>query len=202
MRKALGTVWLAASLATAAYSAGINPAFTPAPGISPWFDSPVNLGLVFTPNTTLSVNALGFYAGPNISAGETVGLYDAVGNLVTQTVVPDTGPVTDGYYWQAITPVLLTGGAKYTVSAFTGANGWSLNDSTPGIYVNPEITPVLNGYGTMTVYQYNSSAVFPNTPWVHTSYYGPNFSTPDAGATAGLLGLGLAGLGWLRRRLH
>jgi hypothetical protein len=50
---------------------------------------------------------------------------------------------------------------------------------------------------------YTGSLAFPADTAGHAAdaYYGPNFSVPDGGLTAGLLGGALVGIGALRRKL-
>ena len=146
---------------------------TPTPDNSPnW---PVNLGMVFTANANFAVSALGFYVQPDLTGGETVGLYDMSGNLLASTVVSLSDPQTDGYAFHSITPVALTAGQQYDVVAFIGNNDYGYSYSTAPA-TNPDVT---FDYGN---YLYTGSLAFPT---VHGSnYYGPNFEIAGAGAGA------------------
>lgn len=132
-------------------------------------NNPVNLGLVFTPNSTITVNALGFYDAIGVSAGETVTLYNSVGGPLATASVSDTGSVVDGYFWQSIAPLTLIGGDTYTVSAETGDNPWAFGGP---VIVDPRISYVA------PVYVYGSSPAFPSSQFFTspTAYYGPNIS--------------------------
>src|SRR5580658_1102532 len=119
------------SFCLASQAQPISPGFVPSsiPPITP--SGPVNLGMVFTPTVDISVNALGFYDTPGTTS-ETVTIYNSSQAIVAQTLVSDSGPVTDGYFWQSITPVALVAGDQYTVSAFTQ------------FYWSSEVVPIVN----------------------------------------------------------
>lgn len=206
IRAALGTALIAAGWSVE--GAAINPAFVPATsGIiddnASTPNSPVNLGMLFTPSANISVNALGFYNDPFnsfISAGETVAIYDASGALVTDVAVPNSGTLVGGYYWKSITPVTLTAGQQYTVDAFTGNNGWAYGGATA-----PTANSQISYDGQKYIYVNNLQFPVDTVAHAPTAYYGPNFSigtstVPDGGTTVMMLGLGLAGLAGLRRK--
>ena len=165
-------------------------------------NDPVNLGMVFTPNANITVNALGFFDGPGVTAGESVGIYDASGNLLAQTTVSLSDTLTDSYLWHSITPIVLDSGLQYTVDAFTGNNPWAWNSV-------PIVNPLINYTGQ--TYDYTTAGLtFPQSTSGHAAdaYYGPSFSivsrtasVPDGGLTALLLGTSFAGLSCIRRKL-
>ncbi len=198
-RRIFGLIGLGLTIATG-YASPITPAFQApvgGPGVVGWDpNNPVTLGLQFTPQANVSVNALGFYDDPTVAAGETVAIFDSLGHVVVQAAVPTSGPLAYSYFWQSISPVVLNAGEQYTVAAFTGNNGWAWS-SAP--IVNPAIA-----YQGQT-YHYGSSFTFPQDTANHAAdaYYGPNFSiesVPDGGLTAVLLGVGIFGLGFARRK--
>src|SRR5271165_2364890 len=88
-------------------------------------NAPVNLGLVFSVNSDITVDALGIYDQPYLTAPETVGLYNAAGDLLDFTTVTLSDRVVNGYRFQSIAPFTLPGGQFYTVDAFVGNNDWS-----------------------------------------------------------------------------
>jgi hypothetical protein len=161
-------------------------------------NSPVNIGIVFTPTVNFSVNDLGFYDTPGVTAGEIVTIFNSSGGMVVQATVPITGGTTAGYFWQSITPVTLTAGDQYTVDAETGNNPWS-SGSVP--IVNSDLTYDLHDY------DYSSSVAFPqNTSGVAANaYFCPDFSIapiPEP-TTVMASALTLLPIGWhLLRRCH
>ncbi len=154
---------------------------------------PVNLGDVFTANTSFSVNALGAYYEPDLVAPETVGLYDSSGNLLASASIPLTNTVVDGYLSQSIAPVSLTAGNQYTVVEFVGLNPWSYG-SAP--ITAPQVTFNYDDY------LYTGALAFTaTTGGSGPAYYGPNagIATPEPGSL-GLVAAVFALAGCLRCR--
>ena len=140
-------------------------AFT-APGSLTYDTGAVNLGLVFTANTTFSVDALGIYDYPGLAGPEQVGLYNSSGNLLASATVTLTDPLISGYFFQSVTPVTLSAGSTYTVDVFVGNNPFGYGPA-----------PTANGAVTYkgATYLYSSSLAFPTfTPSV-PAFYGANF---------------------------
>lgn len=54
---------------------------------------PVNLGLVFTANSTFSADALGIFNQTFLTSSEQVGLYDSTGNLLASATVALSDPL-------------------------------------------------------------------------------------------------------------
>jgi len=135
-------------------------------------DDPVNLGDVFTVNSAISVDALGFYDQANLTGSETVGLYNSSGDLLASATVLLSDPEVSGYLFQSITPVALTAGDTYTVDAFVGDNDWSYGSTAPN-----QAADVTYDYHD---YLYTSSLEFPTETSGAAggpggTYYGPNF---------------------------
>jgi hypothetical protein len=154
---------------------------------------PVNLGLVFTANSSFQVVGLGFYDLPGITAPEWVGLYDSGGNLLVKALVPASAPVSN-YFWASITPMGLTAGQQYTVVAFTGdVNGWGWG---PAPIHGSEVTNV------QTSYLYGTDLAFTTMNYGPAlGYYGPNIATTPEPSALILFGSGLMGcLGAIRRK--
>ncbi len=131
----------------------------------------VNLGLVFTPNFTFMVDALGFYDGLGVTGSEEVALYDSTGDLLASTTVTLGGTLVNNYLFQSITPVTLTAGDTYTVDAFVATNGWTFGP-----------VGTVNGVTfSNDSFLYSSALAFPtNTGGGGPVYYGPNFEIVGA----------------------
>ncbi len=147
--------------------------------------NPVNLGLVFTANTTFTIDALGIYDQSSLTGPEQVGLYDSSGNLLVSTTVTLSDSLVNGYLFQSIAPVALSAGATYTIVANTGNNPWAYGP----VQTSPDITFKYNDYF------YGSSLAFPTTTggW-GPAYYGANFeieSVPEPGSLGPLMAVGL-----------
>jgi len=127
----------------------------------------VDLGMVFTANSTFSVDALGIYDLSNLTGSEQVGLYNSSGTLLASATVTLTDPVTNGYLFQSITPVTLTAGSTYTVDAYVGSNPWAIG---PAPTTPSSVTFKYNDY------LYSGGLAFPTTTGgAGPAYYGPNF---------------------------
>lgn len=152
-----------------------------------------DLGVLFTADENLTVDALGIYNTPGFTGGETVTMYDSGGNVLASAFVTDAGALVDGYFWAPIAPIALSAGEQYTVSAFYATNPDSYLYGPPLPAFDPRIT--FDG----TRYDAGSlkwpTLVDPGLPF----YYGPNFSivdsaVPDAGASSTLMALAVLGL--------
>jgi hypothetical protein len=126
--------------------------------------SPVNLGLVFTSNSTLSIDALGIYYQSSLTAPEQVGLYDASGNLLASATVSLSDNLMGGYLFHGIAPVTLTAGNTYTVDAYVGNNPWAYGTAAP---ITSGVT------FKNSTYLYSGGLAFPTATGGYT-YYGPN----------------------------
>jgi len=181
-------------------------AFTPSGTLSCCDGGSVNLGITFTVNSGISVDALGFYDAPGLTGGSAVGIYDSSGNLLTSVFVPLTDSVVDGYFYQSIVPVSLTAGDQYTVVEFT--------DSSPGIWedgpagVPPTTDPSITFNNT--AYLYAGTLGFPTVinGALNPVYYGPDFfietptSTVPEPCTLFLFFTGLLGVAGAARKRY
>ena len=169
-------------------------AFSPPGGLATNGPPSVNLGMVFTANTSITVTALGFFDLSGLFAGETVGIFNTSGQLLASTNVQLSDPLVGGYFFRNITPLNLTAGNTYVVVALTGNNPWSYSSANPIVNI-PSIT-YLN-----SAYIYSTNLQFPiyNYP---ASYYGPNFLVPEHISSFTLLGssIGVLLLVLLRKR--
>jgi hypothetical protein len=157
-----------------------------------------NDGLFFTPNVDITVTALGYIAPQ--TGGNQVGIFDVTANtLLASTTVMTSDPTAGGFYWDSITPLVLTAGNQYAVVGLwlTPPPGY---EATTGVGAASEIT--FNGY------KYNSLTTLslPTTGYA-PPIFGPNFqftpvpepTTMVAGALL-LLPFGASTLRILRRR--
>lgn len=155
---------------------------------------PVNLGNVFTANSSFTAYSLGAYYESDLTGPEEVGLYDSFGTLLASAIIQLTDPVVDGYYMQAIAPVALTAGNQYTVVEFVGNNPWSFGPGTGPVPTSPLITFDYDSYN------YTNSLAFTTDRYGSgPAYYGGNVGTPEPG-TFGLVAGVLALAGCLRSR--
>jgi hypothetical protein len=162
---------------TVAFTPPVTPTYADEPG------DPVNLGLVFTADSSFSVDALGIYDLSDLTTSEQVGLYSFTGTLLASATVTLSDPEVSGYLFQSITPVTLTAGDTYTVVENTGNNDWAYYDASPPNTAS-EITY------TASHYAYGGTLEDP-TATDHI-YYGPNFEIESAVTTPEPAGLGLA----------
>jgi hypothetical protein len=140
----------------------------------------LDLGNVFTANTTFDVDALGTYVpAGGLNVPEEVGLYDSSGTLLSSATVSLADPEISGYLFQAITPIALTAGLQYTVVTFDDGNSWAYGP-LPG--QAPEVTFNFDDYDDTNVLAFTTSTGSEN---FGPAYFGPNFEieedTPEPG---------------------
>jgi Domain of unknown function (DUF4082) len=146
---------------------GSTIAFTPPGGLSTGTGAPVNLGMVFTANSTFLVDALGFYNMDGVDDA-IVAIYDSSGDLLTSAAVTLLDPLVDGYFYKSISPITLTSGSQYTLGEFSSNGIWSFGAEP---MTTAEITYNYHDY------TYGSGLAFPtiSADAAGSAYYGPNF---------------------------
>jgi hypothetical protein len=194
--------------------------FMSVPGTSDAYTQAGNDGFTFTPTENIIVTALDYYVSPIASNTLVYPHGVAIYSATTQALLLETtvGPCTPaaacnlvgggvGYSSFAsapITPTELYAGVQYMLAGYSQPLE-NENGGTPsgvGLPLGTIITPsgiTLNGY----YYDYNGSVDYPTIPY-STAYVGPDFqfsAVPDGGTTLALLGLAVAGLVGLRRKL-
>jgi hypothetical protein len=170
-------------------------------------DSPLSLGFVFSTNSSITINELGYFDlnGAPFQTPHTIGIFDSGGNLITSTTINagSAGSLVGDFQFQSITPVTLNGGATYTIAATTGgdADAWAYGNAYP-----PD-TITLQGLTSASsisigpnaaMFSSSSSLIDPTTHYSnYTLYAGPNFEIADTTqtpepASAGLIAAAMA----------
>ncbi|MGD0347368.1 MAG: PEP-CTERM sorting domain-containing protein [Terracidiphilus sp.] len=153
-----------------------------------------NLGIEFVANSNETVSALGIYAGNIYNTWEEVTLYDASGNVLTDTSINlSTAWLYDGYYWSPAGAQLIAGDTYYVVDFTNG------NDTGAGSGYGPD--PMTSSWATF-VGEVSDNNGIPDLPAGNTTtdgpaFYGPNvLDAPNAPEPESLLllGSGLIGL--------
>lgn len=150
------------------------------------------------------------------------------GAPVTAVASVNATPIPGGGFWATDGTFTLTGGARHLNESFDlvpgGTAEFPVFDPTPGVtadnMVYPWSDPVLDFWGLVGVQSANFYVtVFGSGPgrygistydsdldtFLYT-FEGPittsiHIGVPDGGATVGLLGVALVGMGWARRKL-
>lgn len=192
----------------------------PPPNVPAWdFDCPGNnsftnenwtFGEVFTPTQNITVDALGYFdngtPGSFIS-DHPVGIFDASGNLLVQTVVTNSStilddvPGTSQYDNFLFNPVPLTelyAGDTYVIEGVSGSDPYVWNDNNFTVYA--PLTILGNNYVLDGGLTFNGTGLIND---VDDGYWGPDFMTTPEPGTLLLMGSGLAALaGMLRRKMR
>jgi len=154
-------------------------------------------GIRFQVTNDLILDALGGFETAFTTSG-TVGIWNAGGTLLRSAVITTADSLQAGYYYEAVAPLLLTGGGVYTIGIWTNDDFGT--DATPSpINVNGNLsiqTGVFSPFG--------GGFAFP-TIIDSRAFAGANFlssaAVPEPG-TLSLIGLGLISVArrTLRRR--
>ena len=169
-------------------------------------------GWAFTLSNTVTLTELGVWdrSGTGLNDSHLVTLWTSTGTQAAQTTIPSgtSAPITDGFRYESITPVVLSAGS-YTIGAFftsssdTAATLCSTVTTAAGVTYDGSKATGGNGFPSF------DSAGYGN------GYFGPNFqftteAVPEPSTWA--VGLLTAGLllcsiwrrraGWVRREIH
>jgi hypothetical protein len=176
-----------AAISAAAQVAGPRTAIT-VPGLGNGFDyyqGSYSLGWTFTPNSPITVTALGFYDDlqNGLTQSHPVGIYDKATQalLATATVVP-TDPLTGFFHYTPLaTPLTLAAGNAYVLMALVSTERYLAFAAIDPLWtVDPAIT-----YGGSAVNYANPSAttlLYPDTFSAVGGDFGPNFLFTAAAA--------------------
>lgn len=156
-------------------------------------------GFEFDVDTPFLVQSLGFYDDKknNLTESHDVGIWDVSGNLLVSGRVDPGDWLNSWFRWTNVTPTLLAVGSGYRIAAVTSSENYTWDPT--GFTTDPAITFVTGRYTL------SSTLVYPASISNFTGLFGPNFSNllvppiPEPASLA-LLGIGLAGLGFVRRR--
>jgi hypothetical protein len=168
-----------------------------------------SLGEVFTVNTTINVDFLGYYAaggaGSVLTENHGVALYSSTGALLASTTINSSSTWTDfeNFAFNPISTITLYAGQTYVIDGASGVvDPYVWNDA--GFTVYAPITLQGDNWTEGNGDSFTGTSVIGD---VTDGYWGPNFGFSAATATPEpsslmLLGTGLVGFaGMLRRKL-
>ncbi len=156
------------------------------------------VGFRFTSDVDQYVTDLGVMCATDgiIDSAHMVGLWDAGGNLLASVRVDGTGNIVNGWYYEAITPVALAAGERYTLGAeYNSGDG-------DGYFSGPSLT-LFQISNTVAVYPAVGGLgfVYPEFESAgNQGRIGPNMILGPIPAPSSLALLGLGGLALRRRR--
>jgi uncharacterized protein (TIGR03382 family) len=156
------------------------------------------VGFRFTSDVDQYVTDLGVMCSTDgvIDSPHMVGLWDAGGSLLASVEVDGTGTILNGWYYEAIAPVALAAGERYTLGALYNSG------DLDGYFSGPSLT-LYNISNTVAVYPAVGGLgfVYPEFESAgNQGRIGPNMILTDIPAPGSLALLGLGGLALRRRR--
>ena len=157
------------------------------------------LGFQFVPTTNIVVTDLGSYFQGGVTSRHDVGMWTGGGALLASTFVAGSGAATDGFQYQAISPLTLLAGQTYVVGGETLNDNYALigGAAGPGSF---SVGPYLNYL--VHVETPGGSLSFPTNQATSFDDWGGTFqyhAVPEPGSLA-LFGSGLVGLAGVIRR--
>jgi hypothetical protein len=172
----------------------------------------------FTANQSVVVTGLGYYADPATgnADGNAVAFYQCddaacstTGTLLASTNVTNIYPLTGHFRYVTITPITLVAGTSYEVAGVSNVDNYTWAD--PGFALDPAISLISDGGSPANTTRWLLTGTPDFLNFIQTDlpgqdgYWGPNvfFGTPTfvpEPASMAVLGIGLAGLGVIRRR--
>jgi len=199
MKHLINVLSLALLIFVLPFGASATPALSIADFGSGIPDGPWTLGWQFNVNSTITVSDLGAFDDEldDFTVAHDVGLWTAGGTLLASTKVNVGDPLVGNFRYHSIAPLVL-GPGHYVV----GANKFGQGGDTYTLGVRTLVTPPETTF-LASAFAGGGALQFPGSTGIDNSYFGGNFlfsNTVPEPTTILLLGLGLAGLGFAKRR--